>query len=345
MIMKELPSLSESLSRIYEQSLSMIGANALAAGVKLSVFDDLQNPITAESLARLRGYDPSVTQVLLDTLAACGHLHKKDGMYRNMPDTDHFLVTHSPTYYGEILLREYQRNAMSPDTIVERVKTGPNPQSNTDDMCNEGFWEGYARSMANWERAGTAQMLASVISDLPDYSSFRTMLDLGGGPGLMSIAVLSKHPSMTGVVFDQPSVVPVTHQFISEYGMNERLITQGGNYLEDSFGSGYDLILCSCTLNFAQHCMGVMVQRIYDALNPGGVFVSLHDGMEEEGTSPRVHVLNMMTSALSGFSCSLEKGFIVDAMKNAGFIDITSKQVVLDVGPFELDIAIKGKTD
>ncbi len=117
--------------------------------------------------------------------------------------------------------------------------------------------------------------------------------------------------------------------------------THGGNYLEESFGSGYDLILCSCTLNFAKYCMETMVERIYDALNPGGVFVSLHDGMKDEGTDPRVHVLNMMTSALSGFSCSLEKGFIVDAMKNAGFSSVTSQQVIMDVGPFELDIARK----
>ena len=339
--MNEFPVMNESLNRIYEQSLSMISASALAAGVKLCVFDNLREPVTAESLAKKQGLNPGATQVLLDTLTSCGHLHKKDGMYRNMPDTDSFLVSSSPTYYGEILLREYQRNSISPDVIIERVKSGPVPQSHTNDMCNEGFWESYARSMANWERAGTAQMLASEISALPEFQSFKTMLDLGGGPGLMSIAILKNHLTMTGVVFDQPSVIPVTRQFIAEYGMDNRMSTQGGNYLEESFGSGYDLILCSCTLNFAKYCMETMVERIYDALNPGGIFVSLHDGMNEEGTYPRVHVLNMMTSALSGFSCSLEKGVIADAMKNAGFSSVTSQQVIMDVGPFELDIARK----
>jgi len=343
--MKELPDIPESMNRIYEQSLSMIGANALVAGVKLYIFDNLRNPVTADSLARMRDFLPDTTQVLLDTLVCCGHLHKKDGMYKNLPDTDRFLVSDSPTYYGEILLREYHRNSMSPDTIIDRVKGGSVTQSNAENMCNEGFWESYARSMANWERAGTAQMLASVISELPEFSSFRTMLDLGGGPGLMSIAILQKNPLLTGVVFDQPSVVPVTREFISEYRMDDQMKVQGGNYLEDSFGMGYDLILCSCTLNFAKHCMESMIQRIYDALIPGGVFVSLHDGMTEEGTCPKVHVLNMMTSALSGFSCSLEKGFITDAMKNAGFSQITSNKVFLDVGPFELDLGFKEKKD
>lgn len=339
--MNDFSVMDVSLNRIYEQSLSMISANALAAGVKLSVFDTLRESTSAQALAKKEGLHPEATEILLDTLTACGHLQKKDGMYRNMPDTDMFLVSSSPTYYGEILLREYQRNSMSPETIEERVKSGPVPQTQADDMCNEGFWECYARSMANWERARTAQMLASIISGLPDFPSFKTMLDLGGGPGLMSIAILKEHPSMTGVVFDQPSVVPVTRQFISEYGMDARMSTCGGNYLKDSFGSGYDLILCSCTLNFAKFCMDTMIERIYDALNPGGVFVSLHDGMDDEGTYPRVHVLNMMTSALSGFSCSLKKGFIVETMKDAGFSRISSQQVLLDVGPFELDIAWK----
>ena len=188
---------------------------------------------------------------------------------------------------------------------------------------------------------GTAQMLADTIEALPEFSSMQKMLDLGGGPGLMGIAALSRHPSMKGVVFDQPSVVNVTEEFITEYNLSDRMTTIGGDYLNDPIGSGYDLILASCTLNFAKGCMDEMIKKIYDALNPGGIFVSLHDGMCNEGTSPSVHVLNMMTSALSGYNCSLEKGFIANAMLNAGFYSVRSQPVILDVGPFEIDIARK----
>jgi len=339
--MKDLPEINESLTRIYDISLSPVRANALAAGVEMLIFDHLTTPTPATEIAEKCGYNIEMTEEFLNVLAACGLLEKKNGKFVNPPDTGQFLVSDSPTYYGKILLREYHRITMSPENIIEIVKKGPASQQSMDNMCQEDFWTSYARSIANWERSGSAQKLAQIISDLPQFESFKHMLDLGGGPGLMGIAILKQHPSMTGVVFDQPAVAKVAEEFIANYGVSDRMTTIGGDYLMDSFGEGYDLILCSCTLNFALGCMDEMVKRIYDALNPGGVFISLQDGIYNEGTAPEYHVLNMMSSALSGFNCGIKKGLIAASMRNAGFEQVTSESITLDVGPFDLDIAIK----
>ncbi|AKB35761.1 O-methyltransferase [Methanosarcina siciliae C2J] len=339
--MKNLPEIQVPLTRIYEMSLASVQTNAMVAGVELAVFDRLGKPVRAEELAETCGFDAGTTAEYLNVLTACGLVIKKDGCYRNSPEAEQYLVTGSPTYYGNLILLEYERLAMSPKTIAERVKNGPVFQQDNGNMSSEEFWIQYARSMANWERAGTAQMLADTIAALPEFSSMRKMLDLGGGPGLMGIAVLARHPSMEAVVFDQPAVVNVTEEFIAEYGLSDRMTTIGGDYLNGPIGGGYDLVLASCTLNFARDCMDKMVKKIYDALNPGGVFVSLHDGMCDEGTAPAVHVLNMMSSALSGYNCSLRKGLIANAMLNAGFRSVRSQPVRLDVGLFDMDIARK----
>lgn len=339
--MKELPEINESLTKIYDISLSPVRANALAAGVEMQIFDRLGSPATAKSIAGSCGYDIEMTEEFLNVLAACGLLEKKAGSFVNRPETERFLVSDSPTYYGKILLREYRRITMSPETIIDIVKNGPASRQNDNNMCLEDFWTSYARSIANWERSGSAQKLADIVSDLPQFDSFRHMLDLGGGPGLMGIAVMKRHQSMTGVVFDQPAVAKVAEEFIDDYGMQGRMTVMGGDYLRDSIGDGYDLVLCSCTLNFALGFMDEVVRKIYDALNPGGVFVSLHDGICNEGTSPEYHILNMMSSSLSGFNCGIEKGLIAASMKRSGFEPVTSKSVMLDVGLFDLDIAVK----
>lgn len=341
MTMKEFPEIQVPLTRIYEMSLASVQTNALVAGVELAIFDQLSKPVRAEELAEIREFDAGTTAEYLNVLTACGFVRKKDGFYQNSQEAEQYLVTGRPTYYGDIILLEYERLAMSPKTIVERVRNGPVFQKEEGNMNSEEFWIRYARSMANWERSGTAQMIADTIAALPEFSSMRKMLDLGGGPGLMGIAVLTRHPSMKGVVFDQPAVVDVTKGFIAEYGLSDRMTTMGGDYLNDPLDSGYDLILASCTLNFARDCMDKMVEKIYNALNPGGIFVSLHDGMHEEGTKPAIHVLNMMPSALSGYNCSLSKGFISNAMLDAGFRSVRSQTINLDVGPFDMDIARK----
>lgn len=48
-----------------------------------------------------------------------------------------------------------------------------------------------------------------------------------------------------------------------------------GDYLQDSIGEGYDLILASSTLSFAGHDMDSLMKKIYNALNPGGVFINV----------------------------------------------------------------------
>ncbi len=340
--MKELPEIKESLTGIYDISLSPVRANALAAGAELRIFDHLNSPVTAKKIAEECNYCAETTEEFLNVLVACGLLEKKNSEYLNRPDTRQFLVSDSPTYYGKILLREYHRISMTPAEIIETVKCGPAGPKEEDGMGLEDFWSDYARSIANWERSGSAQKLGEIISKLPQFDSFEHMLDLGGGPGLMGIAVLQHHPSMTRVVFDQPAVAKVAGEFISYYGLDARMTVIGGNYLQDSFGTGYDLILCSCTLNFALGCMDKMVQKIYYALNPGGVFASLHDGIFNEGTAPEFHILNMISSAFSGFNWGIKKGLIAESMKKAGFEEVTSKSIDLDVGPFDLDIAVKG---
>ena len=48
-----------------------------------------------------------------------------------------------------------------------------------------------------------------------------------------------------------------------------------GDYLQDSIGEGYDLILASSTLSFAGHDMDSLMKKIYNALNLGGVFINV----------------------------------------------------------------------
>jgi len=58
-------------------------------------------------------------------------------------------------------------------------------------MASGETWAQFAASMANAERAGAAQQAAMIVSDLPEFPAFKKMLDLGGGPGLIGIAIVA----------------------------------------------------------------------------------------------------------------------------------------------------------
>jgi predicted TPR repeat methyltransferase len=78
--------------------------------------------------------------------------------------------------------------------------------------------------MADIERAGYAQKAAEIVIELPEFPSFRKMLDLGGGLGIIGMAIVDAHSKMKGVIFDLSPVVKETNKFIQEYYAIQLLI-------------------------------------------------------------------------------------------------------------------------
>jgi cyclopropane fatty-acyl-phospholipid synthase-like methyltransferase len=227
------------------------------------------------------------------------------------------------------------------DDLSKLIKEGPPPPSQEADMSSEEIWAQFAVSMAKSERAGIAQQMAEIVSQLPEFPSFKKMLDLGGGPGIYAISIVAEHPSMKGVIFDRPSVVNVAETFINAYEMEGRMEIMSGDYNHDPIGYGYDLIWASATLNFARHDMDSLMKKIYDALNPGGVFISFHEGLTHERTLPDTHVLSMISKALMGQDMCFDQGFIADSLLRVGFISVHSRTLDTDWGPMDLDIGRK----
>ncbi len=123
--------------------------------------------------------------------------------------------------------------------------------------------------------------------------------------------------------------------------MEDRMEVMGGDYTCDSIGEEYDLIWASATLNFAKYDLDTPVKKIYDALNPGGVFVSLSDGLTCERTQPENYVLSTLSSALIGQDMGIDQGVIADAMLRVGFKSTRSRTIDTPMMPMDLDIARK----
>jgi len=253
-----------------------------------------------------------------------------------------FLVEGSPIYLGQLftLSTQFSWHAALND-LPKLVKEGPPPPSPEMDMGSEELWALAATVMANQEQAGQAQQAAEIVSGLPEFPLFRKMLDLGGGPGIVGIAIVGAHPSMKGVIFDRPPVVKVAETCIKEYEMENRMEVLAGDYNQDSIGEGYDLVWASNALTFARHDMDSLMKKIYDALNPGGVLVVLHEGLTHERTKPDVMVLCMMSMALMGQDMCFDQGFIADSMLRVGFKSVRSRTLDTDWGPMDLDIGRK----
>jgi len=340
-VMKKPPQVNISFEDLYKTLIGPIKSKLLLTGIELKVFNQLSEPKSAEAVAEAISTHPGNTRLFLDGLAASDLVLKRNGLYQNMPITQTFLVEGSPTYLGQMFISYSQLYYSNLNELPNLVKEGPPPPSPEADVGSEEMWTQLVVSMAASERAWLMQKAVEIVSGLPEFPSFRRMLDLGGGPGLVAIAIVSSHPSMRGVIFDRPAIVKVAETFIKEYEMESRLEVLAGDYNQDSIGGGYDLIWASNALTFANYDMDTLTKKICRALNSGGVFVVLHEALTHQRTKPGIIVVGMISMALMGQDMCFDQGFIADSMLRVGFKSVRSRTLDTDWGPMDLDIGRK----
>jgi predicted O-methyltransferase YrrM len=340
--METLPEIDQSYKLIFDMCSWPAREKVLAGAIKLGIFNVLNEPVTADEAAGVLGTHPRNTGLFLDALTAIDLVEKKDGRYQNVPVSRTFLVENSPTCMSSVFDYMLTYETFTVDKLLDLVKKGPDSLDNAHTASDEMTEEEVA-SHAAFERAGKAQLIAKIAASLPEFKSCKKMLDLGCGPGLNGIAIVSAHPTMKGVSFDRPRTVEVAKEMIHRYGMEDRMEVIGGNYAEDPIGEEYDLILASDTLYYTGEEIDPIMTKLHDALNPGGVMITIHPCLMSERTKPGSLVLGSLFSGLKGEDMGLlDQGFLTDAMLRAGFRSVRSKTVDTDWGEEDLDIGRKG---
>ena len=334
-----LPEMNLDYGELYRMLFPPIRTKLLLTGIELKVFNHLSSPTSAEDLAKAINSHPRNTKFFLNGLAAINLIQKKDGLYQNLPLAQTFLVEGNQTYMGQLLTFMAQSDSALVN-LTKLVKEGPPREPQTPQFSEEMLTQGVSM-MANTERAGDAQIAVRIVSKLPEFSSFQKMLDLGCGPGLIGMAIVAAHPGMKGVVFDLPPINKIAESFIREYQMEDRMDVLGGDFNQDSIGDGYDLIFSSNSLQFAQD-IDVVMKKIYDGLNPQGVFVSIFGfGQTHDRTKPENLVIGLLSMVLMGQEQEFIQGHIADSMLRAGFRSVHSQTLDMAWGPMELDIGRK----
>ena len=339
--MKPLPTKGPSFKPLHDMLTAAIPARLLQAGLSLGIFNLLGTWQTAgEAAAELKA-DPGNTRLFLDALTNIGLIEKNRQRYRNLPLAKHYLAADSELYLGP-LLAMVQRMSIDPlEQIEERVRKGPRLAQAADQCACQRLWVESARSSAPWALGEMGCRVARMVSDLPGFAGFKKMLDLGGGHGLFALSIVQADKSLEGVVFDRAPVVELACEFIAAYDMGQRVTAMAGDYLTDDFGHGYDLVWASATLNNAKKHLGALCSKIYDAIEPNGYFISLHDGMTCEQTRPAM-ILEWLGGLLNtGQDYRFEQGEMADAMLASGFRSVRSRTLQTPFGEMELDIARK----
>ena len=226
--MKNIPTVDpqdDFCQQVWNRIYRSMEAPYFLLAAKTGLFEKLVEPAGLDELIADLGYDPAAAEPFLEVIAAMGLIELKDGKYVNHPQTNRYLVSsavlnHLPSCLGMMEMMSGVLNDLEEILLQggDRIREELMATRNLED---EQRWARMARSMLG-SGLHQAQLLLPHLKDLPEWNSLGRMMDLGGGPGAYCLVFVSNHPTMTGVVFDQPAVTPETSQIISEFGLADR---------------------------------------------------------------------------------------------------------------------------
>lgn len=271
------------LQACWDLQLAGLAADALRVALTIGLFEHLEQYTAPAQLAAILALDPLNTAYLLEMLWAQGLLERDEqhSHYRNGETARRYLNRGTPQYCGDALLFRHQVLRQAGQSLEQALRNGlPPATAPTREMARR--WAEAARAqIAQEQQAVTAEVACRLIEHLPQAPHLQRMLDLGGGPGLVAIALARQLPNLHGTVFDFAETAAVAQENIVRAGLEKRLGTIGGDLERDDLGSGYDLIWCSSVFHFA-HDLDRLLLRLHAALNPSGVLVCCHAEVPED---------------------------------------------------------------
>jgi hypothetical protein len=334
-------------SPILQTAFSFWSSKVLLSAVEAGLFTKLAGRrLTATELGTELGFHPRAHADFFDALVALGFLGREgDGpaaRYFNTEDGRHFLDQQSPRYVGGILEMLNARLFKFWNDLPEALRTGK-PQ-NEIKHGSKGMFEELYSDQPRLEQflgamTGLSRINFEALAEKFDFSRYRTVCDVGGASGLLSIEIAKRHPKLSCTSFDLPVVEPIAKKTIAAAGLSDRVRTASGDFFEDPLPKAdvitMGMILHDWNLEKKRH----LIRSAYAALPPGGALIAIEaliDDARRENAFGLLMSLNMLIEFGDAFDYSG-----ADFRGWCGEAGFTRFEVIHLAGPSSAAIAYK----
>jgi ubiquinone/menaquinone biosynthesis C-methylase UbiE len=141
-----------------------------------------------------------------------------------------------------------------------------------------------------------------------DFSSFKTIVDVGGGNGEVITSILKRHEEVKGILFDLPEVINRARQNITSTGLNDRCQLDTGNFFESVSKGGDAYIMRHIIHDWCDKDAVTILSNCRKAMNPGGK-VLVVEAVIQEGNEPSPFKLLDITMLMVGGKERTKKQF------------------------------------
>jgi ubiquinone/menaquinone biosynthesis C-methylase UbiE len=311
--------------RIFMTMNAFQQTEALKTGIELDIFTAIGSGAnTPTLLAAKTSASERGLRILCDFLTIMGFLTKENGCYALTEESALFLDRRSPaclaSVTGFLASPWHKKNVEALTGAVRKGGTAGVQGDNT--KPQDEVWVAFARSMAPLT-IPAANFIAGLIGAAEGKPC--KVLDIAAGHGNYGITIAKKNPKAQVVAVDWPSVLAVAVENAKAAGVSDRYTARSGSALETDLGTGYDIVLLTNIFHhFDPATCEKLMRRVFAALKPGGMAVTLEFVPNEDRVTPPAAAafsLNMLVGTDAGDAYTLaeyEKMF-----GNAGFTKTT----------------------
>ena len=168
--------------------------------------------------------------------------------------------------------------------------------------------------------------LAEQLANLLDLREVKSLLDLGGGSGVVSFALLRKQPELTSIVVDVENVCQAGREIASENQLEERITYLAADFLKDDLPTGFDMVMLCDVGTFSE----ILFRKIYDVLNRKGNLVIVDKLAPNRTIPPPSRLLAAFLNSLEHPAQSIDlttTAVVRSRLHQAGFRDLSVTSV------------------
>lgn len=167
---------------------------------------------------------------------------------------------------------------------------------------------------------------AEQLANMLDLRGVELLLDLGGGSGVVSFALLRKRDELTSVVVDVESVCQAGRVIASENKLEKRITYLAADFLKDDLPTGFDMVMLCDVGSFSE----ILFRRIHDVLNLKGRLVIVDKFAPSKTGAPPSRLLSAFLTSLESPAQSVDyitTEVVQTRLQQAGFRDLSITSV------------------
>jgi hypothetical protein len=304
-------------------------SRCVIAAERLMVFRKLYGrELSAADISRRTGIHGKHCESFLDFLVLLGLLKKTKDLYSNSPLANRHFIQERSIEWTRLWSAECAKDFEAFTVLEDVISSGGNWRRILGKERKPDYQ--LLQEDPEWARDFTYALydlnkpIAETLANNLDLSHYRSLLDVGGGSGVMSIALARAYPDLKACVLDFEFVCTATKDIIRKERMSRRVKTVVGD-MNKSIPHGFDVIM----FWDIGHIDTRVMKMAYESLPESGMVVRSCPPSPKSGKPSPGRFLWEYLSVRPKGQTRIDK---INSLKKAGFESVRYRRISRNIG-------------